>query len=65
MVVFDPWIKRERRMPAEESTLDYVPPWLIDRLEWLSDEHAARITLNGPAAPRALADSILDERAAT
>ena len=28
---------------------------MIDRLEWLSDEHAARITLNGPADPEALA----------
>ena len=39
---------------ADESTLDDIPPWLIDRLEWLSDEHAARITLNGPASPDAL-----------
>ena len=28
---------------------------MIDRLEWLSDEHGARITLNGPVAPEALA----------
>ena len=28
---------------------------MIDRLEWLSAEHAARITLNGPADPEALA----------
>ena len=28
---------------------------MIDRLEWLSDEHAARVTLNGPADPDALA----------
>ena len=51
---FDPWVKRQRLAHADESTLDYIPPWLIDRLEWLSDEHAARVTLNGPASPDAL-----------
>jgi aminopeptidase len=50
----DPWVKRERLAHADESTLDFVPPWMIDRLEWLSDEHAARITLSGNAAPEAL-----------
>ena len=28
---------------------------MIDRLEWFSDERAARVTLTGPAAPEALA----------
>lgn len=54
VVSFDPWVKRERLVHADESTLDYIPPWLVDRLEWLSDEHAARVTLNGPATPDAL-----------
>ena len=54
VVTFDPWVKRQRLAHADESTLDYIPPWLEDRLEWLSAEHAARITLNGPAAPGAL-----------
>jgi aminopeptidase len=51
---FDPWVKRQRLAHADESTLDYIPPWLVDRLQWLSDEHAARVTLNGPATPDAL-----------
>jgi aminopeptidase len=54
VLYFDPWVKRERIAHAPEDSLSEVPPWLIDRLEWLSDQHAARITLNGPAAPRAL-----------
>jgi aminopeptidase len=54
VVYFDPWVKRERIAHAPDDSLDEVPPWLIDRLEWLSDRRAARITLNGPAAPRAL-----------
>ena len=55
VVTFDPWVKRQRIAHADEATLDFVPQWMIDRLEWLSDEHAARITLNGPVAPEALA----------
>jgi aminopeptidase len=51
---FDPWVKRQRLLHADEATLDYVPQWLIDRLQWLSHEHAARVTLNGPATPDAL-----------
>ena len=55
VVSFDPRVKRERLVHADESTLDFVPPWMIERLEWLSDEHAARVSLNGPADPEALA----------
>jgi aminopeptidase len=51
---FDPWVKRQRLLHAEESTLDFIPAWMIDRLDWLSDEHAARVSLNGPATPDAL-----------
>jgi aminopeptidase len=54
VVTFDPWVKRERLAHADESTLEYVPPWLNDRLTWLSDVRAARVTLNGPAAPDSL-----------
>lgn len=51
---FDQRVKRERLLHADESTLDYIPPWMIDRLEWLSDERAARVTLTGPSDPDAL-----------
>jgi aminopeptidase len=50
----DPWVKRERLAHADETTLEFVPPWMIDRLEWFSEERAARITLTGNAAPEAL-----------
>ena len=63
--VFDTRVKRERLLHADESTLDFVPAWLMDRLEWLSDEHAARITLNGPPNPDALAASTRRGPAAT
>ena len=54
VLYWDQWLKRERLELAPEQTLDYVPPWLAQRLLWLSDEHAARVTLSGPQAPTAL-----------
>jgi aminopeptidase len=54
VLYWDAWLKRERIELADEETLDYVPPWLAQRLYWLSDEHAARVTLSGPHAPNAL-----------
>ena len=54
VVYFDPWIKRERIALAPEDSLDEVPPWLIARLEWISEQRGARISLDGPAAPHAL-----------
>ena len=54
VLYFDQWVKRERIAQAAEETLDYVPQWMRDRLLHLSDEHAARISLSGPHAPRAL-----------
>jgi len=57
----DQWVKRERLLAAPEETLDYIPPWMRDRMRYFSDEHAARIALSGPQAPRAL-DGIAPER---
>jgi aminopeptidase len=54
VLYFDQWLKRERVAHAAEDTLDYVPPWMAQRLLYLSDEHAARISLSGPQAPHAL-----------
>jgi aminopeptidase len=54
VLYFDPWVKRERIALAPEDSLDEVPPWLVDRLEWVSEQRGARITLDGPAAPHAL-----------
>jgi aminopeptidase len=54
VIYFDQWLKRERVALAADETLDYVPPWMRERLVYLSDEHAARISLSGPHAPHAL-----------
>ena len=54
VLTYDPWVKRQRIALAPEDSLDFVPPWQMARLEWLSAEGAARISLNGPSAPEAL-----------
>ncbi len=54
VLYMDQWLKRERIAHAAEDTLDYIPPWMRQRLLHLSDEHAARVSLSGPQAPRAL-----------
>ena len=54
VLYFDQWVKRYRIAHAADDTLGYAPPWMSQRLLHLSDERAARITLSGPHAPRAL-----------
>ncbi len=54
VLTYDPWVKRQRIALAPDDSLDFVPPWQMERLEWLSREGAARIAINGPAAPEAL-----------
>jgi aminopeptidase len=44
---WDMLVKRARLELAADDTLDYVPPWIGERLRWLSDEGAARISLTG------------------
>jgi aminopeptidase len=51
---FDPWVKRARLEHAAEDTLDFVPPWLGQRMRWLGEVRAARVSLVGPN-PRAMA----------
>ncbi len=53
---FDLHLKRARILHAEEETLDYVPPWLGERILALGEHRAARIGLTGPSAPGLLSD---------
>ena len=53
---FDPWIKRARIEHAADDTLEYVPPWLGDRILTLGKERGAAITLSGPVAPGLMDD---------
>lgn len=51
----DLYVKRERLLHAVPETLEYVPQWMIDRLDTLGDERGARISLSGLSQPDALA----------
>lgn len=53
---FDLHVKRARLLYASEETLDYVPPFLGDRITALGELHAARVGLTGPAHPGLLSD---------
>jgi len=53
---FDLHVKRARILHADEDTLDYVPPWLGERILALGEHRAARIGLTGPVAPGLLSD---------
>ena len=54
VLYWDQWVKRRRLLHGDPETLDYIPPWMTARLQHFSDQHAARISLSGPQAPRAL-----------
>jgi aminopeptidase len=56
VVYYDPFVKRERILDADEDTLDYVPPWLGGRIMALGEIAAARIGLTGEAHPGLLND---------
>src|SRR3954466_1630861 len=53
---FDMYVKRARLERAAEDTLDYVPPWLGERITELGELRAARVGLTGPAHPGLLSD---------
>jgi aminopeptidase len=51
---FDPWLKRERILHADPDTLDFVPPWLVYRVETLAERADATISITGITSPHAL-----------
>ena len=48
---FDMHVKKARIEFADEDTLDYVPPWIGERVLALGEHRAARIGISGPATP--------------
>src|SRR3954452_9374373 len=48
---FDLHIKRSRVMHAADEHLEFVPPWLGERVLALGEAHAARVGLTGPVEP--------------
>jgi len=54
VVYYDPLLKRARIAYADPATLDYVPPWYVERLMTLAEHGDARIALAGVVEPLAL-----------
>ncbi len=52
--IFDLHFKRARAVHADPDTLDFVPPWLGQRVRQLSEHRAATISLTGPVAPHVM-----------
>jgi aminopeptidase len=51
VTTFDLHVKRSRVVHAADEDLEYVPPWLGERVLALGEHHAARIGLTGPVEP--------------
>jgi aminopeptidase len=52
--VFDMHFKRARVLHADPQTLDFVPPWLGQRVRQISEHRGATISLAGPVAPHVM-----------
>jgi aminopeptidase len=52
----DPHVRRALIEAGPDDSLDWSPPWLIERLERLTEVQGARITLVGDPEPELLAD---------
>jgi aminopeptidase len=52
--VFDLFFKRARILNADPDTLDFVPPWLGQRVRQVSELRGATIALAGPVAPHVM-----------
>jgi aminopeptidase len=52
--VFDMYFKRARVLHADPDTLEFVPPWLGQRVRQLNERRGATISLVGPVAPHVM-----------
>lgn len=52
----EPHARRARIVYGDEATLDWSPPWLLEKAEWLTANRAALIMITGDAEPELLAD---------
>jgi aminopeptidase len=54
--LFDLHLKHSRLKHADRETLGYVPQWVRDRMLQLGELNAARVSFQGPPAPRLMDD---------
>jgi aminopeptidase len=52
----DQHVRRARIENAKEDTLDWTPPWLLEKIAYIADERGALIQIVGDPEPELLAD---------
>jgi aminopeptidase len=52
----DQHVRRARIQHADEDSLDWTPPWVLEKVDYLAAEHGALIQLVGDPEPELLAD---------
>ena len=52
----DQHVRRARIQHAEEETLDWTPPWVLAKVDYLAEQHSAQVHIVGDPEPELLAD---------
>ena len=52
----DPHIQRARVLHASDESLDYVPPWYVDRIRARGEHRCAVVSLTGATDPQLMSD---------
>ena len=52
----EPYARRSRIQHAPEDTLEWIPPWIDQRLDWSIETRAAHVSIAGDPSPDLLAD---------
>ena len=52
----DDHVKRARILHADEETLGWTPPWMLEKIDFLVEERGALIAVDGDPEPELLAD---------
>jgi len=50
----DPWLQRSRIEHGPDDAIGFAPPWAVDRIRQMGEQHVATIRLEGAFDPAAL-----------
>ena len=50
----DQHVRRARIQHAEEETLDWTPPWVLTKVDYLAEQHGAQVHIVGDPDPELL-----------
>ena len=54
VVYGDPWVQRSRIEHGPDDAIGFAPPWAVDRIRQMGEQHVATIRLEGAFDPAAL-----------